>query len=136
MKALSESQQRSFRSTVYVIEEKLRDMEATVTYAKANQQPGELLTLEYDLNEDEFQSFQNTAAEIRKVLRDIVKTYGLEGESVSLKHLLTTKASFIWEDVTGAPFDRLKGHGEIDESLRKRYENLFKQLEILTDKLI
>ncbi|RYG53920.1 MAG: hypothetical protein EOO01_03040 [Chitinophagaceae bacterium] len=130
---LSESQKRSIQSTVHVVEEKLRDMEALVYYTLQHREKGVQVTLEHDFTSKELQIFQQKAREIKEVLTKIVKAYGLEPEKISLKHLISTKAAFIWEDVSGAGFDRLKGHGEIDESLRKEYETLFNDLTGLVD---
>ncbi len=125
---LSESQTRSIHSTVHVVEEKLRDMEALVYFTLQHREKGVQVTLEHDFTSKELQMFQQRAREIKEVLSRIVQTYGLEQESVSLKHLISTKAAFIWEDVSGAGFDRLKGHGDIDESLRGEYETLLNDL--------
>jgi len=136
MKNLSESQLRSIQSTVQVVEEKLRDMEALVYFTLEHRQKGIQVTLEHDLTAGELMKFQHKVIEIKKTLSQISETYGLASERVSLKHLIGTKAAFMWEDITGADFDRLKGHGEVDESLRGEYEDLFDRLTQLTDKLI
>jgi hypothetical protein len=136
MKNLSESQLRFIQSTMHVVEEKLRDMEALVYFTLEHCEKGIQVTSEHDLDPQELMEFQHKVTAIRQTLRKISETYGLAGERVSLKQLIGTKAALMWEDVTGAGFDRLKGYGEADESLRGEYETLFDRLTRLTDELI
>ena len=136
MKNLTESQLRSIRSTIYVVEEKLRDMEALVYFTLEHREKGIEITLEHDFTAYELMAFQHNVKEIKNTLWRISETYGLQTEQISLKHLIRSKAAFIGEDVTGANFDRLKGHGEVDESLREEYETLFNRLTRQTDELI
>lgn len=136
MKALTESQIRSIQSTVYVVEEKLRDMEAIVYYTLQHREKGIAVTVEHDFTTTELQVFQQKSKEIKEVLSKIARTYGLESRQVSLKKLISTKAAFMWEDTSGSGFDSLKGHGAIDEGYREEYEKLFNQLTKLADELI
>lgn len=136
MKNLSNSQLRSIQSIVHVVEEKLRNMEALVYITLEHREKGIQVTLEHDLTPEELMAFQHKVIEIKKTLKKIKDTYGFPAEQASLKRLITTKAAFIWEDITGASFDSLKGHGKVDESLRKEYETLFERLTQLTDELI
>ncbi|NHA02680.1 hypothetical protein G7092_02670 [Mucilaginibacter sp. HC2] len=136
MKNLSETQLRSIQSIVHVVEEKLRDMEALVYFTLEHPEKGIQVTLEHDLTAEELMQFQHKAIEIKQTLQKIKDTYGFNSEKASLKRLISTKAAFMWEDITGSSFDSLKGHGAVDERLRGEYESLFDRLTKLSDEFI
>lgn len=118
MKHLIYSQLCSIQSIVRVVEEKLRDMETVVYFTLQHCEKGIQVTLKHDLTSHELMDFQHKVIEIKKTLRQIAETYGFAHKQVSLKRVIGAKAAFMWQDIPEADFDRLKGHGEVDEGLR------------------
>lgn len=122
-KVIKEAHYRSLQSLAIVMEEKLQAMEALLCLSNMPMDDGRLLKINGDFTVEEKSQFLEKLALIRENMLAFVGAYELKETERSLKKALGVKAAFLWEEISGATFDRLKGYGEIDEGLRQEYEN-------------
>ncbi|TCK83646.1 hypothetical protein [Albibacterium bauzanense] len=135
-KDLKEPQHKSLQSLATVIEEKLQEIEALLCLCSMPIDNNRQLKIENDLTTQEKNIFVNKLAVIRKNTLEFAKAYGLTSTESSLKKTLTVKAAFLWEEISGVTFDRLKGYGEIDEGMRQEYESYANSLTDLASDLM
>lgn len=118
-----ESHQRSFLSLTMVVEEKLQEMEALLcASSKLSDTDLQLQTTE-DLTAEERNFIEDKIVEMRDCLEGFANAYGIKKQQRSLKKMLTTKAVFLWEELSGATFSQLQGYGKVDEAKKEPYEH-------------
>lgn len=131
-KPLKEAHRRSLQSLAIVMQEKMQDMEALLCISNMPVDDGRLLKIKDDFTLEEKRDLLKKMALIQKHIQEFAAAYELKEARTSLKKALTVKAAFLWEEISGATFDRLKGYGEIDEDFRQEYERLIIPLNNLS----
>lgn len=131
-----ESHQRSFHSLMIVVEDKLQEMEALLCVGPKLSNPELELQIIDDLTALERKVIQENIAAMRRCLEQFANTYQLKKQQRSLKKNLSTKAAFLWEEVSGATFNRLQGYGKVDEENRQQYESYTENMTAIAEKLM
>lgn len=138
MTHLTEGQQRAIKSMIMLTEEKLLEMERWLYFTNKPAQTGIQSEVVDDLTEEEKMTLQLQIEEMKNVLKDFSYHYHLQSlkELKSLKNILNVKATFMWEDISGATFNRLKNYGDIDDDQRALYEQFINPLNTLINDII
>lgn len=132
---LNEAHIRSLNATVQVVEEKLQEIEALL--AHHNKPRKSSLEIVDDLSDSERALLEVQIDNMRQLLADYQQDYGLtEHEERSLKGMISVKASLLWEELSGATFDRLQGYGKTGAADRNKYEQHIDAMTKVADQLI
>jgi hypothetical protein len=125
---MNEAHIRSLKATVQVVEEKIQEIEVLLDHH--SKIPNAALEIIDDLTSGERQMLIHQIAKMRQLLKEYRSCYGLnDHRERSLKGIISVKASFLWEELSGATFDRLQGYGSTAAADRSKYEQ---QLEAMT----
>jgi len=131
-----ESHQHSFLSLAFVVEEKLQEMEALLCASTKLPDTNLQLQTAVDLTTEERNFIEDKILAMRHCLNGFASTYGVNKQHRSLKKILTTKAAFLWEELSGATFNQLQGYGHVDETKRDDYEHYTKTMTDLAEQLM
>lgn len=132
---LNEAHIRSLNATIQVVEEKLQEIEALLEHhAKPKKAALEIVD---DLSERERALLETQIDQMRELLAEYQADYALTGhEEKSLKGMITVKASLLWEELSGATFDRLQGYGKTGAADRNKYEQHIEAMTKVANQLI
>lgn len=133
---LTAAHYRSIQSLVMVVEGKLQEIEALICLTLQIPMPGQMLEVVNDLSPTEIGLLQQKIESIRKTVQLFANVYHITPKQSSLQRTLQTKAAFLWEELSGASFDRLLGYGTIDESMRDEYENYINSLTFMAGEMM
>ncbi|MBD3750098.1 MAG: hypothetical protein IE931_11450 [Sphingobacteriales bacterium] len=135
---LTLGQQKAIKSIIILTEEKILEIEKWLYFTTKQEEIGIQSQIINDLTTEDKEVIQLKIEEIRKILKAFSAYYNLQNlkEFKSLKNIITTKACFMWEDISGSTFNRLKGYGDIDEEKRVDYEQFINPLENLIKDII
>nr|WP_294899638.1 hypothetical protein [uncultured Pedobacter sp.] len=139
MDKLTEGQKRAIKSIIMLTEEKLHEMESLIFFIEHTKSTdGIQKEVVNDLTLAEKDMFIKKIAEMKKVLKAFSEHYQLQNakERISLKNILSVKAAFIWEDISGSTFNRLKSYGDIEEWQRPDYEQFINPLNDLINEIM
>lgn len=118
----------------WVVEEKLMDMEATLTYFE--NAPDTTMHYNNNVPEEVARLFQLKIQQMRVALQNMAATYHLERKSRNVKKELHAKCAFLWEELSGATFKRLEGYGPVDETERADYEAIVNKMTDLAEEMM
>jgi hypothetical protein len=121
---------------VHVVEDKLQEMEEALCVAGQQEKEGVQLETAHDLTMEDMDFIREQIRQMRELVDKFVKEYGLHKQRRSLKNILSIKAAFLWEELSGATFDRLQGYGKVDDSERNRYEQHVEPMIRIAEKLM
>lgn len=132
---LNEAHIRSLNATVQVVEEKLQEIEALLAHHSKPKKAA--LEIVDDLTERERALLETQISKMRELLAEYQADYALKGhEERSLKGMISVKASLLWEELSGATFDRLQGYGNTGAADRNQYEQHMEAMTKVADQLI
>lgn len=132
---LNEAHIRSLNATVQVVEEKLQEMEALLEHHAKPKKAA--LKIVDDLTERERALLETQIDQMRELLAEYQTDYALTGhEEKSLKGMISVKASLLWEELSGATFDRLQGYGKTGAADRNKYEQHIEAMTKVANQLI
>lgn len=133
---LTAAHNRAIQSLVTVVEGKLQEIEALSCLTQQIAKPNQMLEIVNDLSAAEIGLLQQKIESIRKTIQLFSNVYHISPKQNSLKRILQTKAAFLWEELSGASFDRLRGYGTIDESMRSEYEKYINSLTNMASEMM
>lgn len=131
----NEAHIRSLNATVQVVEEKLQEIETLLDHhTKTNKTALEIVD---DLSTQDRAFLETQIGQMRELLADYRADYGLtQREERSLKGMISVKCSLLWEELSGATFDRLQGYGNTGAANRNKYEQHMEAMTKVADQLI
>lgn len=135
MTAYNDAHRRSFSATIQVVEDKLQEMENLLCFKGKRQGDIQLIT-QNDLSTEEAQILRQQIAQMREMLARFASEYGIGKEQRSVRRMLSIKAAFLWEELSGATFDRLEGYGKVEVAERNRYELHIEEMTQLAEKIM
>ncbi|QJD96049.1 hypothetical protein HH214_09255 [Mucilaginibacter robiniae] len=127
---------RAIGSVIHVAAEYLEAMEELLAYAKLPQEKTGVIMLSDDLTTDQHEAVIAQLNLTKTALQNFSRFYAIDKETQSLNKLLNIKAVRLWEDLSGAEFERLIGYGPTDENDRAGYHSFLQPLIELSQQLI
>lgn len=118
---LSESHQRSINAVASLLEKKLDDLENSLVRTERNAK-NEKIAHTFDLTENQKGEIHHEINSLHQLLNEFCNHYNVPKKRFSLKAEINTKASFLWEDLSGAAGKNLTGYGEIAPEVIAEYD--------------
>lgn len=133
---LQEAQERALYAVVRMAEDKLHAMEYVI---RLHTDPAENISAPYnnDVPEEQMQRIQDVIRELKGQVISLYEAYDFhKREPQSLKKELAVKATFLWEELTDATVERMKGYGEMEQDVKADYGRRINTLIATTERLI
>ncbi len=132
---ISENHLRSFSSLAHVIERKLLEMQIAIV---AHRNTLRFVRIHYadSFSQEELKKIEAAINVMYNLLERFCDDFELKPEHGDLRNELMIKANFLWEDLSGATAKSLRGHGEINEEVKRDYEQKINQMIDATNNLI
>ena len=130
---LSETHHRVLSVLVRLVEAKL--LEAEQLLALAAPGPSASQPVVNDLSPAERTQLHAVIAAGRAEIAAFHARYGLASQPVSLRHLLATKASILWEQLEDSHSGKLTGYGPLDAATAQDLDATVARLVALTNQL-
>jgi len=130
---LSDTHRRVLSVLVRLVENQLREAEQLLALAApglAASQP-----VVDDLSAEERVRLHAVIADLRAEITAFHARYGLGSQPMSLRHLLATKASVLWEQLEDSRSGKLRGYGPLDPSTAQDLDATLTRLVALTNQL-
>ena len=128
---LTDNHKRSFSSTLQVVEQLLTEMKDQMVIS--NQKCC------YEIKKDlEDSQIENNLKVIDTALLKICSLkdkYSTEKNIQSLRRVVDTKKTKIWETLHNSKSRRMKGYGEFGQKIGKEYDNDIEELMEITEKI-
>lgn len=136
MSNFNDSHLRALQAIVSVVEEKIQAIEDRICGVGVFQNKNVQMLTRFDITEDEEEFINEQITEMRVLLGQFAAEYSLHQQEQSLRNVLLVKAAFLWEELSGATFNRLQGYGTLEPSERIRYDHQVKSMTKLAEKLM
>ncbi|RSK24979.1 hypothetical protein [Hymenobacter metallilatus] len=130
---LSDTHRRILGVLVRLVETQL--LEAEQLLALAAPGPAASQPVVDDLSPAERARLHEIIAAVRAEIGAFHARYGLPSQPVSLRHLLSTKASVLWEQLEDSRSGKLRGYGLLDAATAQDLDATLTRLVDLTNQL-
>jgi hypothetical protein len=129
--SLTENHQRSFSSTLHVVEQLLSDIKDQMLNTDQH--------CCYEITRDlEHLHIENNLKVIETALDKVCylkDKYNTEKDFLSLRRVVDTKKTKIWETLHNSKSRRMKGYGEFPQKIAKEYDKDIDDLMEITEKI-
>lgn len=128
---ISKRHKRLLSSLFFVLEQKIESIEHKLHSPTENAS----YTIEKDLKEYEVNALKQGCSELKKEISHVAKELDLPKRTISQYQYISTMQSQMWENITDAFSDKMKGYGKSMVSDAKPVDPYIRKLSDLIDKL-
>jgi len=131
MTDLSKTHKRILTSLLFVLEKKIENIEHIINHHPENAS----YVIEQDLKEDESQQLLENCNNLKTKIDEVSRKFGLRKRSINQFQYIQTIQSQMWEHISDAFSDNLKGYGEKLKRDARQVDPDIKELSDIIDQL-
>ena len=131
MADLSKTHKRILGSLLFVLEQKIENIEHILNHNPENAS----YNIGQDLKAYENQQLMEHCAKLKEKIKEISSTFNLKKRTINQYQYVQTIQSQMWEHVSDAFSDKLKGYGDGLRSDAKKVDPFIKELSDIVDRL-
>jgi hypothetical protein len=124
---LFENHQRSINAVATILERKLEELENCLLRTGLSAR-GVRITHREDLPKEQIGKIQHAIDHLYELLNAFCSRYNVPKEMLSLQKEVRVKASFLWEDLSGATSKSFAGYGSMEAEINKVYNDYITQM--------
>lgn len=128
---LSKTHKRILKSLLFVLEQKAEQIEHIINQPEENAS----YEIRQDLTEEKKEILLKSSYELKKSLHALADEYQLARRHISQAHYITTVQSQMWEIISDAFSDKMKGYGEQTVADAKHIDPTIGKIAGMIDKL-
>ena len=128
---LNKKHQRLLGSLLFVLEQKTEHIEHIIKNSKENAS----YFVEHDLDESSLAQTLDNCSKLKEKIALVSEKYNIPKRKINLFHYVNTIQSQMWEHISDAFSDKLKGYGERIKKEAKKVDPDISELSILIDNL-
>lgn len=121
---LSKTHKRLLGSLFFVLEQKIESIEHMITHDRENAS----YIIEQDLSVSEIKHLAETCRDIKAQIFRLSEQYGIKKRVISQRHYIATIQSQLWENISDAFSDKLKGYGKQIQTDAKNLDPLVAEI--------
>ena len=130
-KTLTQRHKRLLSSLFFVLEQKTEAIEHMLNHSANNAS----YSIKQDLSDQKKEQLSNACKALKHELRNVADKFDLNKRNISQYQYISTIQSQMWENVTDAFSDKLKGYGKEVVSKGKEADPYIQNLSDLIEKL-
>ena len=128
---LSKRHRRLLSSLLFVLEQKIEDIEHVLNHSPENAS----YSIDQDLTSQQKEYLASICIELKKVMKHVVDKLDLKKRKFSQAQYISTIQSQMWENISDAFSDKLKGYGKKVVSDAKETDPYIQMISDQIDKL-
>lgn len=128
---LSKRHRRLLSSLLFVLEQKIEDIEHVLNHSPENAS----YSIDQDLTSQQKEYLASICIELKKVMKHVVDKLDLNKRKFSQAQYISTIQSQMWENISDAFSDKLKGYGKKVVSDAKETDPYIQMISDQIDKL-
>ncbi len=129
--ALSKTHKRIISTLLFVLEQKIESIEHMILHPAENAS----YAIEQNLDEETKVMLLQTCKSLKNDIHEISINFELRKRTINQMQYINTMQSQMWENISDAFSDKLKGYGEKVQSDARQVDPYIKQLAESIDKL-
>lgn len=115
---LPDNYKRSLTSVLYIIESYIDDIYSLIKSDKKKS----LLQIDDDITDEEKEKIISTTMEFKKEIFELKQKYNLIPLKFTIKQLINSKNTKIWEMLMDSRYERMIGYGKLNSEIINEYE--------------
>ena len=123
---LSKTHKRILGSLLFVLEQKVENIEHILHQNPENAS----YVIGQDLREDERQKLENNCSLLKEKINDVARDFNLKKRTINQYQYIQTIQSQMWEHISDAFSDKLKGYGDKLRDDAKKVDPSIRELQI------
>lgn len=131
MSELSKTHKRILASLLFVLEQKVENIQHFINHHQENAS----YIIEQDLKEYESQYLEENCEKLKIKIDEVSRKFGLKKRSINQFQYIQTIQSQMWEHISDAFSDKLKGYGEKLKTDARQVDPDIKELSEIIDNL-
>lgn len=129
--SLSKTHKRILSTLLFVLEQKVESIEHMILHPAENAS----YSIEQNLTDDAKIKLLQTCTSLKNDIHEMRVNFDLRKRSINQRQYINTMQSQMWENISDAFSDKLKGYGEKIQSDARQVDPYIKQLSEKIDKL-
>ena len=130
-KQISNRHKRLLSSLFFVLEQKIEAIEHMINHTPKNA----TYEIHQDLEVQQVQYLKNQSSKLKEKLAEVSNILRLKSRKISQSQYITTMQSQMWENISDAFSDKLKGYGKELVDSGKKADPLIEEIADLIDQL-